>query len=518
MKKNKLIFAGIAAGAFLLLLTGISAFNTKHEETVQNNKRPNVIVILTDDLGYSDLSSYGGKTPTPHIDALGKEGVRFTQAYSSAPICSPSRAGVVTGRYQQRFGAEFLVGSFSALAQLSPDSLAKTKKAFEKLGAQLEEGIDYTQYNTIRQGLPLSEETIAELFKKNGYKTGIVGKWHLGEHEEFLPEERGFETSYGFLGGQTIYASENDPKIISKRKTPLVDRGDWTKRSGAGQIRNGKTIVEEKEYLTFRLADEAEKYIEQNKNNPFLLYLPFNAPHTPFQAPKSYYDKFKHEPDSAKRIYAAMISALDDAVGRVTAKLKQLNLDQNTIIVFSSDNGGATYTKAVSNAPLRGGKLSHFEGGYSVPFFIKYPAAIKPGQTVHTPISNLDILPTVAAAAGIKSNVKYDGVDLIPYLNNASAGKKPHEVLFWRNGYSKAVRKGDWKLYINERNNKTLLFDLSKDRSEKLDYSAAKPEKVKELKDALDKWEKEVGKPSWPNLINSNFDVNLDGELYYFPI
>jgi arylsulfatase A-like enzyme len=516
MKKNKLLWLGATAGTTVLLLSAVLSFKSKNAET-GNTSKPNVIIILADDLGYNDLSSYGGKTPTPHIDALGKEGVRFTQAYSTAPICSPSRAGLVTGRYQQRFGVEFLVGSFSHFAKLPPDSLAKTKRQLEQGGITFEEGVHYGQYSAIRQGLPVEEETIAELFKKNGYKTALIGKWHLGEHEEFLPEARGFDYHYGFLGGQSIYASERDPKVVSKRLPILVDRGDWTVRTGASAIRRSNTVVEEKDYLTFRLAEEAEKYIEANKNNPFLLYLPFNAPHTPLQAPKNYFDKFKHEPDTAKRVYAAMLAALDDAVGRVTDKLKQLNLDQNTIVIFTSDNGAATYTRAVTNAPLRGGKLSHFEGGYNVPFFIKYPRQIKPNQQIDAPIISLDILPTVAAAAGIRTERKYDGVDLIPFLTKKQS-TRPHDILFWRNGYSKAVRKGDWKLYVNDRSGKTLLFDLSKDRSEKLDYSAAKPEKVRELREALEQWEKEVGKPSWPNLINVNYDVNQDGEFYYFPI
>jgi arylsulfatase A-like enzyme len=505
----------------VLLSTGFHFKNaasvTQRSKVPAQTAKPNIIVILADDLGYSDLASYGNPiVKTPNIDALGKEGVRFTQAYSSAPICSPSRAGLLTGRYQQRFGFEFLVPQ-STGSKPTPEQLKKNAAFAKLVGSSPEQGIDEQAFNKIRKGLPDTEITLAQLLKQNGYKTAAIGKWHVGETDGFYPGQKGFDYHYGFYSGLSLYAPESDPTVVNKHLPWALSEVAAWHRNGSNRIVRNNQDVEEKQFLTDKFANEAVSYIEQNKNNPFFLYLPFNAPHDPFQAKKSDFDKYPQVSDSTKRVYYGMISGLDNAVGKIHNKLKELGLDKNTLIIFTSDNGGATYTRATDNAPLRGGKLSHFEGGYSVPFFFKYPGKVPAGKEYHQPVSLLDIFSTAAAVAGVSlpADKEYDGVNLVPYLTNQNQSR-PHETLFWRSGYSKAVRKGDYKLYINERNGKQLLFNLANDRSESKDLCHEQPEKVKELLAALQAWENKVQKPFWPNRTNSTIDVH--GEKYYFPI
>lgn len=512
----------VASLLLATLLTGCGSQTQQTEQAEQtaatdSARRPNVIVILADDLGYSDLASYGNPiVQTPNIDALGKEGVRFTQAYSTAPICSPSRAGLLTGRYQQRFGFEFLVPQ-DAQQKPTPEQLQRLTAFQKRVGSFPEPGFDDELFKKIRKGIPDSELTLGQLFKQNGYQTAAIGKWHVGETDGFFPLQRGFDYHYGFYSGLSLYAPEDDPNVVDKHLPwALSESAAWHRNGSNGIFRNGEP-VEEKQYLTDKLADEAVAYIEKNKENPFLLYLPFNAPHDPFQAKQSDFDKYPQVTDSTKRVYYGMISGLDSAVGRITSKLKELGLDENTLVIFTSDNGGATYTRATDNKPLRGGKLSHFEGGYSVPYFIKYPAQVPAGKTYDYPVSNLDVFATAVAVAGIAlpGNRPYDGVNLLPYVSGENTAR-PHETLFWRNGYSKAIRKGDFKLYINERNKQQRLYDLSSDRSETRDLCRENPQKLQELLDELKQWESQVKPPVWPSRINATLDVN--GEKYYFPI
>ncbi|POY36603.1 sulfatase [Solitalea longa] len=524
MKKNYLLIGILTVSTATLLSVTLKKPGDKKRSTTvtakeQAAQKPNVIVILADDLGYHDLSSFGNDVlKTPNIDSLGTEGTRFTQAYSSAPICSPSRAGLVTGRYQQRFGFEFLVPQNEGVKP-TPEQVQQFVASAAKTGGSVEKlPISQDEFLNIKKGLPESEVSIGQLFKQNGYQTAIIGKWHLGETDGFQPQKRGFDYHYGFYSGLTLYAYPNTPGIVDYHLPwALSERVAWTREGSNRIVRNDKPVVDDKEFLTDRLADEAISYIESNKTKPFFLYLPFNAPHDPFQAKKSDFDKYASVKDSTVRVYYGMITGLDNAIGRIHRKLKALGLDKNTIIVFTSDNGGATYTRATDNYPLRGGKLSHFEGGVNIPFFIKYPGKVPAGQVYKLPVSNLDIFSTVAAAANISlpKGVEYDGTNLLPYVNGSNKAR-PHDVLFWRNGYSKAVRKGDWKLYINTRNNKQLLFDLSKDRSETSDLSAQHPDLVKELSAALQVWESKVKTPTWPNTFNSSITIN--GENYFFPI
>ncbi|WP_153798881.1 sulfatase-like hydrolase/transferase [Foetidibacter luteolus] len=484
----------------------------------QAKEHPNVIIIYADDLGWSQLSSYGNtKVQTPNIDAIGKEGVRFTQAYASAPICSPSRMGLLTGRYQQRFGGEFLVPELHSTTLTDPELIQKIKADAIERKAQTESNIDLEAYKKIKKGIPESEVLISQLFKQAGYATGAIGKWHAGEEEGLKPWQRGFDYYYGMLTWGSIYAGVDQPNILTRSFHFHTNLAKTTKREGSINIvRNGE-VVEEKEYITDRLGDEAVGFIDRNKDKPFFLYVPFNAPHDPFQAKKEDFDAITTTTDTTERIYLAMVKSLDDAVGRILNKLKEEGLDNNTLIFFGSDNGGASYTGQMKNDPLKGGKLSHFEGGIRVPLLLRYPGKIPAGKTYDLPVSNLDIFATAVAAAGaqLPKGKVYDGANLVPYVSGESNGR-PHETLFWRNGFSKAVRKGDWKLYVNERNGKTLLYNIADDISEEKDLAVANPAKVKELQGALKNWESQLAKPVWP-FIRTEAIPGLDA-AYYFPI
>lgn len=512
--KTPLLLLTMGSG---LVLARASSQRSDDFRSSDRGRRPNVIVILADDLGYTDLHAYGNKAAiTPNIDALQKDGVRFTQAYSTAPICSPSRAGLVTGRYQQRFGFEFLVPQ-SGGNSTAPAQRAAILERLRKSNAILEpQTLSDSAFAQLPKGVPSSEITLGELFHRNGYKTAVIGKWHLGETNGFYPQQRGFDYHFGFYSGLTLYAPERTPGIVDWHLPwSSTEIAAWT-RNGSNRLVRNNEPVEENQYLTDKLADEAIQYINANKEQPFLLYLPFNAPHDPFQAKQEDFDRYTNVKDTTKRVYYAMITALDRAVGRIRAQLKQQGIDKETIIFFISDNGGATYTRATDNKPLKGGKMTDFEGGIRVPFYAVYPGRLPAGRTYGQAVSSLDIYATAAAAAGIglPADRSYDGVDLLPYLKDKK--RTPHPELFWRNGYSKAVLKGSYKLYVNERNHKVFLYDIAADLSEKEDLSATLPDKVKELRDDLASWESQLKQPAWPNKIS--WQIPVDGELYPFPI
>ena len=476
-----------------------------------NHAKPNVIILLADDLGKYDISLYGGKAAlTPTIDSLAASGVTFTDGYVSAPICSPSRAGLLTGRYQQRFGHELQPGDRypkNNLEYLAVKYILNTNDWHPN------PKITYPSAKSIAsQGLPQSEITFADLAKKQGYATGIIGKWHLGHTKGFTPLERGFDYHYGFYQAFSLFAHEDNPDIINHHHSDFTDKMIWGNgRVGTGRIRRDTTIIDEKAFLTEKFAEEATAFIDKNKKKPFLLYLPFNAPHTPFQVRKKYYDRFAHIKDENKRVYYAMISALDDAIAHIWKKVKDEGLEENTLIVFASDNGGATYTHATTNAPLKGGKFSHFEGGINVPFALSWKGKIKAHAVYNQPVSTLDIFSTIASVIGTKlpSDRTYDGVDLVSKVNK---NEEAHKALFWRSGDAKAIRSGDWKLVVSAKNQQQWLYNLQKDKAESTDVSAQNPTKVKELTLALEQWEKGLVKPLWPSLMHYQFD--LDNEKY----
>ncbi|MGV3756689.1 MAG: sulfatase-like hydrolase/transferase [Verrucomicrobiota bacterium] len=399
-------------------------------------RRPNVIVLLADDLGYAELGCQGNKDiPPPHIDSLARNGVRFTQGYVSSPFCCPSRAGLMTGRYQTRFGHELNVVGKS---NLDPNI-----------------------------GLPLTERTMADHLKAAGYRTGLVGKWHLGTVEKFHPLQRGFDEFYGFLHEGHFFVPPPFNGVTSFLRTNSVAFGErftngpviWSNHVRGNEppydadnpMLRGTREITEPQYLTEAFTREAVGFITRNEKQPFFLYVAYNAVHSPMQATPEQLARFAHIPDMQRRIFAAMLSSLDDSVGAVLAKLRELKLEEDTLIFFLSDNGGPTAELTSSNAPLRGGKGQLFEGGIRVPFLMQWKSKVPAGKVFEQAVIALDILPTGLAQvapgglSGGEAKKTLDGVNLLPYLRGEKQGA-PHEVLFWRYGANIALRSGDWKL------------------------------------------------------------------------
>ncbi len=432
--------------AALILLVILFALLVTPLAQAQQQRKPNIVVILADDVGWGEFGFQGNKQiPTPNIDSIAQNGVRFTNGYVAATYCSPSRAGFLTGRYPTRFGHEF-----------NPDVNGPR-----------------TPY-----GLPLTETTMADRFKALGYATCAVGKWHLGITPEFLPMRRGFEEFFG-TDGNTRYFKP--PNFIDSRKsdkvTPVTDEGFYT---------------------TDAFGQRATQWLGEHKDKPFFLYLPFNANHAPLQAPQKYIDRFPEIANEKRRTFAAMMSAMDDAVGLVLAKVREMGQEENTLIFFFSDNGAPTSTTS-SNGPLRGNKMTTSEGGTRIPFSVQWKGKIPAGQTYDFPIQNLDILPTSLVAAGVAIDPawKLDGVDLMPFLTGTNKSM-PHETLYWRYGEQWAIRKGDWKLVVSKIDgNRQRLINLAEDISEANDLSAKNPEKVKELLEDWQAWNAQQIAPLW---------------------
>jgi arylsulfatase A-like enzyme len=415
--------------------------------TGASGNRPNVILILADDLGYGQLGIQGDlQIPTPHIDSIAQNGIRFTSGYVSCPVCSPTRAGLMTGRYQQRFGHEFNPGG-----------------------------------NPPDFGLSPTEVTLAERMKSLGYLTGIVGKWHLGNREPSIPTERGFDEFFGFLGGAHQY-------FVSDRTTK-------------NPILRDKRAVQEPEYLTDAFTREAVAFIERHKNEPFFLYLSYNAVHAPLQAPENYLSRFTQIKNKRRRTFAAMLSAMDDGVGQVLGKLRELNLEERTLVIFLSDNGGPTRSTTSRNDPLRGFKGQVMEGGIRIPFLVQWKGHLPAGKVYDHPVISLDIYPTAFAAADgtIQSEWNLDGVNLLPYLRGEIAGI-PHDTLFWRFGQQWAVRRGNWKLVKQNASTPPKLFNLEADIHEDHDLASSKPDVAKELRGIYEQWNSQLQEPRWHNV------------------
>jgi arylsulfatase A-like enzyme len=429
--------------------------------------KPNVVLIVGDDMGYADIGVHGCKDiPTPNIDALASAGVRCTNGYVSGPYCSPTRAGLLTGRYQTRFGHEFNPGP------------GPQKNRAPETG---------TGQNMQRAGLPISETTIADRLKAAGYTTALVGKWHLGRKKKFHPERRGFDEFFGFLGGAHSYFPEKD-----------------------GFILRGQESVEVNEYLTDAFGREAVAFLDRQTDKPFFLYLAFNAVHTPMHADDARLAEFQHITDEKRRTYAAMMSAMDDAVGSVLAKLREKNLDENTLVFFISDNGGPTLSTTTvngsNNHPLRGSKRTTLEGGIRVPFMARWTERLPAGEVYEQPVIQLDILPTVLAAAGINDGVDspIEGVNLLPYFLGENI-EPPHDALYWRFGQQMAIRQGDWKLVeydpkVDGQTGKATdakLYNLADDIGETNNLIEQEPEKARVLQAAWDEWNRSNVPPLW---------------------
>jgi arylsulfatase A-like enzyme len=490
-----LVSAGLVMGGMAAASVGLV-----QAKAAQTAAKPNVIVILADDLGYADISSYKiGRFKTPNIDRIGLQGVRFTDGYASAPVCGPSRAGLQTGRYQERFGFEYNNGPAVR---------------------DLKEGY----------GLDTKEITLAQLLKAQGYHTALFGKWHLGMQDQFYPTNRGYDEFIGFLPGQTSYMDPNDPEVHLSLAAAAADEGGAASkaetnmrqftRNALAQIVDGpsKTIVHnEKEYLTDYLGDRDAEFIRANAKTgkPYFLYAAFNAVHAPLMVTKKYYDRFPDIKDDQLRTYAAMVASLDDNVGKILDAVDASGQAKNTIVVFASDNGCAEYYEGMCSCePLRGGKLSHYEGGTRVPFMIRWPEHYKAGTVYRKVASLLDVLPTAVAAAGGKlpGDRVYDGVDLTPFLTGQKQGD-PHDMLVWRRRPLVSIRKGDWKLWesVNDETGKygeyKLLFNLKTDLNETTNVADKNPEKVKELEGLIHQWAKDMTDPKWPSRPPPTFSV-----------
>jgi arylsulfatase A-like enzyme len=429
--------------------------------------KPNILFIVGDDMGYADVGFHGCKDiPTPNLDALAASGVRFTNGYVSGPYCSPTRAGLMTGRYQTRFGHEFNSGS---------------------------EGSG---------GLPLTEKTIANRLKEAGYTTGIVGKWHLGSGAGMHPQERGFDEFFGFLAGGHSYFDKNG-------------------------ILRGREQVQEMDYATDAFGREAAAFVERHKHAPWFLYLAFNAVHTPMHATPDRLEKFPSA-EGKRREYNAMMLAMDEAIGKVRQKIADAGLEKNTLVCFISDNGGPTMqgvtVNGSKNDPLRGSKRTTLEGGVRVPYLVSWPARVKPG-VFEQPVIQLDLTRTALAAAGVEAlpEWKLEGADLVPFLSGEKTGA-PHDALYWRFGNQKAIRMGDYKLVsydgtadgvtTGKPNRKEegkivgpVLYNLKDDLHETKDLSSAMPDKVKELEAKWDAWNAGNVEPAWKSVRGGGEDA-----------
>lgn len=486
--------------------------------TKDNCQKPNIVIILADDLGKNDISLYGAPPiTTPNIDAIGQKGVTFTEGYISSPICAPSRAGLLTGRYQQRFGFEYQPHDRYPRNRLEMLVYRHFIAKGDWLVAEQTSFPPFTE--VVKNGMPSSEILLPEILHAKGYATGIFGKWHLGAGDHAIPSNRGFSKQYGFYEAYSLYmADTSEPNIINQRHSDFSDPFIWGKgRTGTCAIRLNNEVIDEKYYLTDRIAEEANAFIREHAEEPFFLYVPFLAPHTPFQATKAYYDRLTHIEDRNKRVYNAMILQLDDAVGSIVRQLEELGLAENTIIFFLSDNGGAAYTKATDNHPLKGGKFTNFEGGLNVPFMIRWDGKVKSGSNFPYPVIAMDVFATALEAAGVDlpHDRPMDGRSLLPFLSEEHAGPV-HEGLFWRSGYSRAVRLGQWKLVTDLHSGNMALYDLNTDKNEQHDLHLQRPDVVKMLQVRYASWDREMQSPAWPAVMDFRF--RNGNREFYFPL
>jgi arylsulfatase A-like enzyme len=453
--------------------------------------RANIIFIVADDLGYGELGCYGGRdVPTPNIDSLAGNGVRFTDAYVTAPVCAPSRAGLLTGRYQARFGFES-----------------------NPIGAQNADP---------SAGLPPGERTLADVLRDQGCATASIGKWHLGGTAKFHPQRRGFDEFFGFLHEGHYYAPP--PWIgvttwLRRKALPDGSQGRWISPDGRmvwtthmgsfepeydtdNPLLRESQPVDEKENLTDAFTREAESFIARHKSQPFFLYLAYNAVHSPMQGADRYMEKSAHIPDIHRRIFTAMLAHLDDSVGRVLARIRSEGLEERTLIVFLSDNGGPTRELTSSNGPLRGEKGQLLEGGIRVPMLIQWKGHVPAGRVETAPVSSLDLFPTALAAAGCIDDrnapvaTARDGVNLLPLIEDGAG--LPPRALFFRYGAQFAVRSGDWKLVKGGKEKEAILVNLTDDIAEQRDLSASQPGKRSELNALYEAWNSKIAGPVRP--------------------
>lgn len=485
-------------------------------------RAPNVVFILVDDLGYNDITFNGGgvaggAVPTPNIDSIGRDGVNFANGYAGNATCAPSRAALMTGRYATRFGFEFTPApvAFERMVgtEAEPGALRKPK-FFKNRLKDMPPGSTATSSTAMNLlSVPSSEVTIAEVLKTRGYHTLHFGKWHLGGKAGSRPEDQGFDESLGFIAGASMFLPENDKNVVnSKQPWDAIDRFLWPNLPYQVQF-NGSPMFAPKGYMTDYLADEAIAAIKANRNRPFFLFFAPNAIHTPLQAKKEDYDALPQIKDHRLRVYGAMARNLDANVGRILKALKDEGLDGNTLVIFTSDNGGAAYVGLPDvNKPYRGFKSTFFEGGIHTPFFMRWPGVIPAGSSFPYPVGHVDVFATAAAAAqaSVPKDRTIDGVDLLPFVQGKATGR-PHQTLYWRSGQYKVVLDGDWKLQSSEAQGKVWLYNLAADPTERRELSKAEPARTKTMLAMLKAQDAENAKPMWPSLLQGPVLIDKPG-------
>ncbi len=465
-----------------------------------DERPPNIIFILADDLGINDITAFGGgvaggAVPTPSIDAIAENGVMFRQAYAGHGTCAPSRAMIMTGRYPTRTGFEFTPtppGFGSVVSRLSNEMDSGLPRVI------YDEALEANQPPFSSKGLPTEEITIAELLKARGYHTVHIGKWHLGTDNGMAANDQGIDESLLMVGN--LFGKEDDPEIVSaKLDFDPIDKFLWSRGRYSTRL-NGGELFEPGGYLTDYWTDESLKVIEANRNRPFFLYLAHWGVHTPLQATREDFEAVGELEPYRMRVYAAMVRSLERSVRRIEERLDATGLADNTLVIFSSDNGGAGYIGLPEvNAPYRGWKITFFEGGIRAPIFMKWPNRIAAGTRVDEPVAHIDLMPTIAAAAGaeLPDGVEIDGQDLLPVATGTGSLARPDDALFWQTGYTKVVRAGDWKLLLEGRRDKKWLFDLANDPTEQNNLADSRPDKLAALEALLDAHHKNAVGPLW---------------------
>jgi arylsulfatase A-like enzyme len=467
---------------------------------------PNVIVILADDLGYFDVSAAGNPlVRTPNIDAIARNGARFEAGYAGDAVCSPSRAALLTGRMPQRYGFEYIVNTPVLLT--ARDGTYQTEDY-----PAIVYGAPNPPVKPEINGLAPGELTLADMLKAQGYRTGIIGKWHLGGAPNLIPTARGFDEFIGMPqgGGGALYGDPESKDIVNAR-LPWSGIDNYVWDNVPRQIvKNGERITPPG-YLTDFFGEEGVQFIRRNRKSPFFLFMAFNAPHNPLQASRQAYDRLSHIRDERTRVYYAMIESMDDAVGRLQAELRRQRIDKNTIIFFTSDNGGAHYHRIPQeNLPYRGWKTTYFEGGLNVPYFVSWPREIPAGSIVRGFASSLDIVPTVMRAAGapLPTDREFDGVDILP----AASGAKPDDLvsrtLVWRKRDYYAIRHGNWKLQVSAFPAMTWLHDLDTDPTERFNVASSRPDMVAKLEALYRERAADFIAPAWPAMTLSRVDID----------